>query len=83
MKIDVFTVRNKSTNELIYAEGTSCYNEYCSDFTIDGKWLTEAEKSGWYKSYQGLYGFDREIRFLLDYEYEFIVFSMEEVEVNT
>lgn len=83
MKIDVFTIRNKATNELIYAEGTSADNEYISHFSLDSKWLKEHEVGGaWYKNYANQYGFDEEVRHLMHGDYELVVFALEEVEFN-
>lgn len=84
MKINVFTIRDKQTNELIYAEGVS-HTEFCSDFLLALKWLTDNDlknKNGsWYKSINK-YGFKTEIRHLFNYEYDLIKFGLEEVEVQ-
>jgi hypothetical protein len=84
MKIHIFTVRNSSTNELIYAEGTSSGSEYCSFFEIEEKWLSDEEKNrpGWRKSHTGEYYYREEVRHLFHYDYQFIKFALEEVEYN-
>lgn len=81
MIIEVFTIRNKATNELIYAEGTSSYDEYYSHFKLDGKWLKENEIGGaWYSDYENKYGFDEEVRHLINSDYELVLFALEEIE---
>lgn len=83
MKVEIFTIRNKATHELIYAEGTSAYNEYYSTFTLDSKWLKEHEVGGaWYKNYENKYGFDEEVRHLMYGDYELVVFALEEIDFN-
>lgn len=84
MKIDVFTIRDKSNNELIYAEGTNAYGEYCSFFEIDGKWLSDDEKetAGFDKMYDGTYTYSEEVRFLIGCDFEKITFNLEEVEIK-
>lgn len=81
MKIYVFTIRNKATNELIYAEGAA-HDEYYSNFELDGKWLTidEGSSGAWYKDYQNQFSFDEEIRHLIGGEYEKIIFALESME---
>lgn len=84
MKIDVFTIRDKSNNELIYAEGTSAYSEYCSFFELDGRWLTNQEKvsAGLQRNHKGFYRFSEEVRFLVDCDFEKITFNLEVIEVK-
>lgn len=87
MKINVFTIRNKTTKELIYAEGTSQDDEYVSFFRLEEKWFTDNDKAtmddlgAWYKYPDG-YGFDEEVRHLENYEYDLITFALEEMEIK-
>lgn len=82
MKIEVFTIRNKETNELIFAEGTNSYSEYRSFFQLERKWLDESEVGrSWYKINQH-YSFDSEVRYLIDTEMKYIKFSLEEIEIK-
>lgn len=81
MKIHVFTIRNKVTNELIYAEGNEGHMEYFSSFKLEEKWLNDSEiKGSWIKRGNYCY-FDEEIRHILNYQYEKIKFSMEQVDI--
>lgn len=84
MKIDVFTIRDKSNNELIYAEGTHADGEYSSFFKLDGKWLSEEEKqkAGFDEMYDKTYRYSEEVRFLIGCDFEKITFNLEQIEIN-
>lgn len=84
MRIYVFTIRNKITHELLYAEGTADGGEYCSFFELDGQYLTDEEKkwAGWRERGGGMYAYHEEVRHLFNYEYQHIKFSLEKVEIN-
>lgn len=84
MKIKALTVRDKVTNELIYAEGmTSELNG--TDLFLDAKWLTngdlEEQGQAW-DEYKGEYVFNEQVRHLFYYEYDLIKFAIEEVEIK-
>jgi hypothetical protein len=86
MKIHIFTIRNRATNALIYAEGTNQDGLYRSFFELDEKWLTDEEKqhSGWFEDGDGSaqYVYDNEVRHLFHHDYRFVKFALEEVEYN-
>lgn len=82
MKVDIFTIREKETNQLIYAEETSAYDEYCSHFEIDEKWLKADEIYGSWQKLKNTYYFTEEVRFLIDAEYSLIKFNIEELEIK-
>lgn len=82
MDIHIFTIRNKATNELLYAEGTSEWSEYHSFFKLANSWLTDEEKqrAGWRQDYNKEWSYREEVRHLMNYEYEFIKFAMEVID---
>lgn len=83
MKIKALTVRDKITNELIYAEGMRSEMDR-TDIFLDAKWLTEEDLEdhgeSWHK-FKEQYIFDESTRHLFIYEYDLIKFSIEEVEI--
>ena len=82
MKICAFTIRNKDNGELIYAEGC-VHSEYVSDFQLEPKWFgaTDHLSASW-TQVGNYYYFNSEVRFLINYTFEKIVFKIEEFEVN-
>lgn len=83
MKIKALTVRDKATNELIYAEGmTSELNG--TDLFLDAKWFTEEDLEGQgqaWDEYKGEYAFNEQVRHLFYYEYDLVKFAIEEVDI--
>lgn len=82
MIVHIFTIREKETNKLIYAEGTSAYDEYCSHFKINKKWLKDDEINESWLKLRDNYSFTEEVRFLTDAEYSLVKFSIEEIEIK-
>lgn len=83
MKITVFTIRNKATKEIIYAEGTP-HDERYPEFKLDKKYFTEdewkdLEDRGAWRCYTDYAQFDEEMRHLMNYEFELIEFNTDEV----
>jgi len=81
IQIRLFTIRNKSDNTLIYAEGID-HSGFCSEFEIDPKWLEGDEtllSDAWYVNHHGMMAYSEEIRHLVDYNFAKIVFSTEEM----
>lgn len=83
-KIKALTVRNKATNELIFAEGIRSEMDR-SDVILDEKWFTEEDLAeccdGWSKI-KNDYVFDDSARYLFIYEYDLITFAIEELEIK-
>lgn len=80
--INVFTIRNKETNEIIYAEGVLDCDDG-SDFELSSKWITEDDKSDVasilnYRSDIDCYSFSENVDNLCNISFEKIVFSVEE-----
>lgn len=60
--ITLFTIRDKSDNSLIYAEGID-HDEFVSFFKIEQKWLDPEEITpGWQMRRDGTVSFSEEIR---------------------
>lgn len=82
MKINIFTIRNKQTDEIIYAEGID-HAEFYSNFELDKQYFTEEEwgklnnMGAWYISREQAH-FDEEIRHLNNYSFEKIIFNTQE-----
>lgn len=86
MKVYALTIRDKKTQELIYAEGVRD-NEYISHFSIDAKWITENDKENltesWcFNNYRQTYSFDEEVRHAMYDTYDLIEFNIEEIEIH-
>lgn len=82
MKITLFTIREKHTNKLIYAEGVP-HSECTSHFKIHPNYFSQndiesMENSAWNLDYNNQYRFDEEIRHLENYDFDNIVFNPEE-----
>lgn len=79
MKIDVFTIRDRKTKEIIHAEGVS-HAEFYSNFELDKSYFTDEEWNklnnlgAWNTRGNEAY-FDEEIRHLTNYNFEKIVFN--------
>lgn len=81
MKIEIFTIRKKHNKELIFAEGTSQYDEYCSFFELDPKWLTKEEvESGAWSKVGDKFRYNEEVRHLINSDYNKIYFSLEDLD---
>lgn len=83
MEITLFTVRDKKTKELIYAEGID-YDESYSSFRLDKKYFTQLEKETTLK--QGSWEFNgqevrfgEEIRHINHYKFDLIEFNTQEI----
>lgn len=83
IKITVLTARNKSTNELIYAEGISSVMN-TTDIFLNAKWFTQEdldERSEGWEECEGEYSFSEAVRHLFNYEYDLVSFAVEQVEM--
>lgn len=78
MSIYIFTIRDKKTKKLLHAEGIIDY--HCRpNFNLDSQYLTPKDRDTvCFYEYNGKYCYDEEIRHLLNYEFEKVIFSLEE-----
>lgn len=80
--INVFTIRNKETNEIIYAEGVlDC--DSGSDFKISSNFISEKDKSNddfclEYRTDIDCYSFSGDVDRLCEILFEKIIFSVEQ-----
>lgn len=80
--INVFTIRNKENNEIIYAEGVlDC--DSGADFKIESKWISENDKIDGdfildYRRDIDCYSFSENVDLLCQKSFEKILFSVEE-----
>lgn len=85
--INVFTIRNKTTQEIIYAEGVlDC--DTGSDFRLESKWITKEDKSidNFYLDYRqelDCYSFSGDVDMLCQMNLKNICFSLEEYEFDS
>jgi hypothetical protein len=77
MKTHMLIISSKEDNSLIHEEEVE-REEYCSDFKLDGKWLTEEEKNYGWSKYGDSYMFREDIKYLINSQFEKVVFTLEE-----
>lgn len=78
MSLYIFTIRDKRNKKIIHAE--SIQDFHCRpDFNLEPQYLTDKDLDilSFYK-YNGNYCYDEEIRYLLNYKFEKVIFSVEE-----
>lgn len=78
MSIYIFTIRDKKTKKMLHAE--SIQDSHCRpDFYLEPQYLTDKDRETLsFYEYNGNYCYDEEIRHLLNYEFEKVIFSFEE-----
>lgn len=78
MSIYIFTIRDKKTKKMLHAESVQDF--HCQpNFNLDSQYLTNKDLNTLcFYEYEGKYCYDEEIRHLLNYEFEKIIFSIEE-----
>lgn len=87
LTINVFTIREKSTQKIIYAEGVlDC--DTGADFRLESHWITEKDKksSNFYLDYRDncdCYSFSGDIDMLCRMNLEKIFFSVEEYKFDS
>lgn len=81
MEVYIFTIRNKKTKELIFAEGSQ-HDEYYSFFELEKHWINENELSGAWEESRNKYSYNEEIRHLINSDFEKVVFNLETIDFN-
>lgn len=83
MIINVFTVRSKADNSLIYAEGCQ-HSEYVSDFELSSEWLDADDylSESWHHDSDNNFTFQNEVRFLLSSTFKLVKFGIEELNID-